>query len=161
MIRQSNSFIDGNSVIIDMAGADVQSFYADTSGVTIKNLTIKNGSVSISYGAAVWFNQQGTIENCNLRAGEYLVTAQYGDTIIENVVTVNNKLSIVDSGLVMSYRNGSAFEVQLVDENGSHCALANEPVKITVAGKTYTRYTDGRGVARIVTFRSWNMPSYY
>ena len=42
MIRQSNSFIDGNSVIIDMAGADVQSFYADTSGVTIKNLTIKN-----------------------------------------------------------------------------------------------------------------------
>ena len=86
----------------------------------------------------------------NLHAGEYPVTAQRGNVFIENVVTVNNKFSIAANDLNMSYRDGSAFEVQLVDENGSPCALANEAVKITVAGKTYTRSTNENGVARIV-----------
>ena len=50
----------------------------------------------------------------------------------------------------MNYRDGSAFEVQLVDNYGNPYAKANEAVKITVAGKTYTRYTNADGVARIV-----------
>ena len=86
----------------------------------------------------------------NLRAGEYPVTAQYGNVNIENMVTVNNKFSISASDLVMDYKDGSAFEVQLLDQDGNPCTLAKEPVKITIAGKTYTRSTNENGIARIV-----------
>ena len=85
----------------------------------------------------------------NLGAGIYPVTAQYGNTIVNNVVTVNNRLSIVACDLNMSYRDGSAYMVQLVDSNGNPYAQANEAISITVAGRTYTRLTDENGIAKI------------
>ena len=65
-ISTSNSVIDGNGAIIDMNGSNILAFKVTGSGVTIKNLTIKNANVTEDNdGAAIYFEKAGTIENCN------------------------------------------------------------------------------------------------
>ena len=49
--------------------------------------------------------------------------------------------------LVMSYKDGSAWDVTLTDANGN--AMANTYVKFTVSGKTYSRKTNENGVASL------------
>ena len=41
-ISEANKVIDGDGAVIDMKGATIQAFHVTASGVTIKNLTIKN-----------------------------------------------------------------------------------------------------------------------
>ena len=72
IISISNSVIDGNGAIIDMAGSTIRAFKVTASGVTIKNLTIKNANVTTDdlgntddEGAAIDFEKSGTIEYCN------------------------------------------------------------------------------------------------
>ncbi len=72
IISNSNSVIDGNGAIIDMAGSTIRAFKVTASGVTIKNLTIKNANVTTDdlgntddEGAAIDFEKSGTIEYCN------------------------------------------------------------------------------------------------
>ena len=56
--------IDGNGSVIDMAGSGKRAFEVTQSGVTIKNLTIKNANFN-GKGGAIYFNQPGTVEDCN------------------------------------------------------------------------------------------------
>ena len=56
--------IDGKGAIIDMAGSKIRAFNVNASGVTIKNLTIKNSNDKRSAGA-IYFNGDGIIINCN------------------------------------------------------------------------------------------------
>ena len=153
-----NNVVTVNKLLI--VASDVNMAYKDGSAYMVQlvdgngdNVAKANVAVNITIDGRTYTrvtDANGIAKiTINLRAGEYPVTAQYGNVIIENMVTVNNKYSISASDLNMSYRDGSAFEVQLVDENGNNYALANEPVKITVAGKTYTRSTDENGIAKI------------
>ncbi|WP_405267298.1 right-handed parallel beta-helix repeat-containing protein, partial [Methanobrevibacter sp.] len=65
-ITKSNSVIDGNGAIIDMAGSNIRAFKVTGSGVTIKNLTIINANATEDNdGAAIYFEKAGTVENCN------------------------------------------------------------------------------------------------
>ncbi|WP_298501001.1 right-handed parallel beta-helix repeat-containing protein [uncultured Methanobrevibacter sp.] len=59
-----NRIIDGRGAVIDMAGTTIQAFYVEDSGVTIKNLTIKNANFN-GNGGAIYFYSSGTVENCN------------------------------------------------------------------------------------------------
>jgi predicted outer membrane repeat protein len=67
-ITLDNTVIDGKGAIIDMDGStDIQPFYVTASGVTFKNLTIKNANYH-GYGSAIYFNSSatsGTVTNCN------------------------------------------------------------------------------------------------
>jgi hypothetical protein len=56
--------INGNGAVIDMAQSGHRAFYVTASGVTIKNLTIKNANFN-GYGGAIYFSSSGTVENCN------------------------------------------------------------------------------------------------
>ena len=56
--------INGNGAVIDMAGSNIRAFYVTASGVTIKDLTIKNANYD-GNGGAVYFSDSGTVENCN------------------------------------------------------------------------------------------------
>ena len=56
--------INGNGAIIDMSGSNIRAFYVSASGVTIKNLTIKNANYDGS-GGAIYFSGSGSVENCN------------------------------------------------------------------------------------------------
>ena len=78
--------IDGNGAIIDMGISGGQAFKVTASGVTIKNLTIKN-AYSDEKGGAIYFSKYGTVENCNFTNN----IANYGGAIyFQNGGTVTN-----------------------------------------------------------------------
>ena len=56
--------IDGNGAVIDMANSGHGAFSVTTSGVTIKNLTIKNANFE-GNGGAIYFMYSGIVINCN------------------------------------------------------------------------------------------------
>ena len=62
----TSGVINGNGAVIDMNNS-VRAFYVESSGVTFKNLTIKNANNRDS-GGAIYFNisaVSGTVINCN------------------------------------------------------------------------------------------------
>ena len=63
-ITEDNKVIDGNGAIIDMTGSTIRAFTVSASGVTIKNLTIKNANYN-GDGGAIYFSSSGTVTNCN------------------------------------------------------------------------------------------------
>lgn len=65
--------INGKGAIIDMLGSNIQAFYVSASGVTFKNLTIKNAKYNGDSGA-IYFTNSGTVEKCNftnITAGDW------------------------------------------------------------------------------------------
>ena len=72
-ILEDNKVIDGNGAVIDMNGSTIRAFYISGSGVTIKNLTIKNVNYN-GNGGAIYFGSTGTVTNCNFTNN----TARYG-----------------------------------------------------------------------------------
>ena len=72
-ISEPNKVIDGNGAVIDMNGSTIRAFYISGSGVTIKNLTIKNVNYN-GNGGAIYFGSTGTVTNCNFTNN----TARYG-----------------------------------------------------------------------------------
>ena len=66
-ISEDNKVIDGNGAVIDMNESTIRAFTVYASGVTIKNLTIKNANCDGS-GGAIYFTSSatsGTVTNCN------------------------------------------------------------------------------------------------
>ena len=63
-ITGDNRVIDGKGAVIDMAGSNMRAFYVSDSGVTIKNLIIKNTNYD-NNGGAIFFHGSGTVINCN------------------------------------------------------------------------------------------------
>ena len=64
-ITVDNSVIDGKGAVIDMVGSpEMRAFIVVASGVTIKNLTIKNAQCML-YGPAITFQKSGNVINCN------------------------------------------------------------------------------------------------
>ena len=63
-ISTANAVINGNGAIIDMAWSEIQALKISASGVTIKNLTIKNANYK-GDGGAIYFSTLGNVEHCN------------------------------------------------------------------------------------------------
>ena len=75
-IIEDNKVIDGDGAVIDMKGSTIRAFDVTASGVTIKNLTIKNAKF-YGDGGAIYFKDTGSISNCNFTNN----TATYGGSI--------------------------------------------------------------------------------
>lgn len=83
--------------------------------------------------------------NINLNPGTYIITANYNGLMASNTIKV---LPILVAGdLVMSYKDGSKFEVTLLDGQGK--AYANKDITFNINGVFYTRITDSNGIARL------------
>ena len=71
VILGDNRVIDGKGAVIDMSGSDMRAFQVNASGITIKNLTIKNAKYVINAkypdddGGALYFTKSGTLTYCN------------------------------------------------------------------------------------------------
>jgi len=83
--------------------------------------------------------------NINLAPGEYIITSIFGGYMVSNKITVLPILEAED--LVMQYRDGSTFDVILLDGQGN--PLANAGVTFNINGVFYDRTTDENGVARL------------
>ena len=97
-VTEDNKVIDGNGAVIDMAESTIRAFNVVGSGVTIKNLTIKNANFN-GDGGAIYFSQTGTLSNCNF---------------------VNNTASNYDGGAVYFNTSGSAENCYFTDNSAMY-----------------------------------------
>ena len=99
-------------------------------GVSYARLTDENGIAKL---------------NINLNPGEYVITSSYDGCKVSNKITV---LPVMKAeNLVMTYRDGSTFNVTLVDGQGN--PLKGSSVTFNINGVFYNRTTDVNGVARL------------
>ena len=73
--------INGNGAVIDMTGSNIRAFYVGVSGVTFKNLTIKNVNFR-GNGGAIYFSQSGSVTNCNFTDNKATGTNSWGGAIM-------------------------------------------------------------------------------
>ncbi len=106
-------------------------------GVQYTKITDENGSIAL---------------DINLSAGDYNTIVKYaGDDVYRSlnknikIHVLKNKTSFVASNLVKYYKNGTSLSVKLLDNNKK--ALKNKTVKIKIAGKTYSKTTNSKGIA--------------
>ena len=133
-ISEANKVIDGNGAVIDMNGSTIRAFRVSASGVTIKNLTIKNanfngdggavwiysGTVSncnftnntaTGDGGAVYFDETGTVTNCNFTGNN----AAYGSAIFFN--SYGYAYTISNSIFLNNLANAESLEIIKNDNN--------------------------------------------
>ena len=83
--------------------------------------------------------------NINLNPGTYTITAEYNGLMASNTIKVLPILSAKD--INMKYRDGTKFEVKLV--NGQGRPFAGQKITFNINGVFYERITDAKGIARL------------
>ena len=159
-----NATVTVEKAVATLTASDLEMTYKDGSAWAV-TLTDANGNVLS--GVSIAFGIKGTTYNIktddngiaklpiNLAIGEYPITATlnnpyYEAEAIENTVTVKDmEADIVASDVNMTYKDGTAYEVQLVDSEGNNVAISNIVVKITIKGSTYNVKTDANGIAKL------------
>ena len=105
---KNSGVINGNGAVIDMAGSNIRAFYVTASGVTIKDLTIKNAHSNDGMAGAIYFSSSGTVENCNFinNSASMYGGAMYGGSAVNCNFEGNSVTSSRSCGGAMY--NGSA-----------------------------------------------------
>lgn len=134
---------------------DLVKYYRNASQYTVKLLG--NDGNAVGAGVAVSFNINGVFYtrttdadgvaalNINLGPGDYIITAIYDDCMVSNNIKVLPTLKAED--LSMKYRDGSKFEVNVLDGVGN--SLYNASVVFNINGVLYTRISDIDGIAAL------------
>ncbi|WP_407410721.1 right-handed parallel beta-helix repeat-containing protein [Methanobrevibacter sp.] len=104
IITEANKVIDGNGAVIDMNGSTIRAFHVSASGVTIKNLTIKNANYD-SGGGAIHFSSSGTVTNCNFADN---TATYYGGAVYFNSKGEVTNCNFVDNKATGDYGRGGA-----------------------------------------------------
>ncbi|WP_406533734.1 glycosyltransferase, partial [Methanobrevibacter sp.] len=86
----------------------------------------------------------------NLNTGTHKITAKYNKKTINNIITITEpKITITAEDTTMSYKDGTTYNVQLIDDKGNPIHLAGETVKITINTIEYDRNTNTKGIATL------------
>ena len=83
--------------------------------------------------------------NLNLNPGNYIITAEYNGLRYSNNIKILPVLSAHD--VTMSYRDGTKFEVKVLDGQGK--AYPKQNVTLNINGVFYQRVTGDDGFARL------------
>ena len=89
----------------------------------------------------------------NLSPGNYTVQVSFVDKEYRNqnknvkITVLKNKTSISASNLVKYYKNSTKLSVKLLDNNKK--PITSKTVKIKIAGKTYSKKTNSKGIATL------------
>ena len=105
-ISGDNRIIDGRGAIIDMMGSTIRAFNVDGSGVTIKNLTIKNANFN-GNGGAIYFSNFGTVENCNFTNNKATGSSSWGGAIL--FASTGNVTNCNFTGNTATYTGGAVY----------------------------------------------------
>ena len=93
-------------------------------------------------------NENGTAKlNINLPPGEYILTAIDPLTGLQMSYNITVLPTLIATDLEMSYKDGSTFNVTVLDGHGN--PLANAAVKFNINGVFYTKHTDSKGIAKL------------
>ena len=129
---------------------DLVKYYRNDSQYVVKldgDLTDKKVTFNIN---GVFYeryaNESGHVKlNINLQPGEYIITAEHNGCRVANNIRVLPVLNATD--LKMTYRDGSKFNVTLLDGKGN--PYSGQNVTFNVNGVFYERTTDDNGVAHL------------
>ncbi len=93
-------------------------------------------------------NENGTAKlNINLNPGDYILTATDPLTGLQMPYNITVLPTMNATDLEMIYKDGSTFNVTVVDGQGN--PLANAAVTFNINGIFYTRYTNSEGLANL------------
>ena len=93
-------------------------------------------------------NENGTAKlNINLAPGEYILTAIDPLTGLQMSYNITVLPTLNATDLEMKYKDGSTFNVTVLDGQGN--PLKEAAVTFNINGVFYTRYTDSHGIARL------------
>lgn len=133
---------------------DLTKYYKNGSQYVIRVLDDKGNPAT---GKSVLFNINGVFYtrtsnsmgyvklNINLAPNTYIITAEYNGYKTSNLIKV---LSILESrDLSMRFRDGSQFEVKLLDGHGN--PFASQKITFNINGVLYERTTNANGVASL------------
>ena len=134
---------------------DVTKYYKNDSQYSLRLLDDKGNPVGAGVSVrlninGVFYtrvsNQFGYVKmNINLMPGEYIVTVDYNGLFASNKIKV---LPVIESkNLVMRYKDGSKFEVKILDGQGR--PYANQNVYFNINGVIYERITNSLGIAKL------------
>ena len=134
---------------------NITKYYKNATQYSVRVLDA-NGN-PVGKGAVVQFNINGVLYNrttnasghaklnINLPAEKYIISATYNGLTVSNIITVLSTL--IANDMNMKYRDGSKFEVKLVDKQGNK--IANQNVTFNINGVFYNRTTNDEGFARL------------
>ncbi|WP_296795505.1 Ig-like domain-containing protein, partial [uncultured Methanobrevibacter sp.] len=93
-------------------------------------------------------NENGTARlNINLNPGEYILTAIDPLTGLQMSYTITVLPTLNATDLEMKYKDGSTFNVTVLDGQGN--PLKEAAVTFNINGVFYTRYSDSNGIAKL------------
>ena len=93
-------------------------------------------------------NENGTAKlNINLAPGEYILTAIDPLTGLQMSYNITVLPTLNATDLEMKYKDGSTFNVTVLDGQGN--PLKDAAVTFNINGVFYTRYTDSQGIAKL------------
>ena len=134
---------------------DLTKYYKNDSQYRIRLLDGQGNPVGA--GVSVEFNINGVFYtrysdangyvkmNINLNPGTYIITANYNGLMASNTITVKPILFAND--ISMKFRDGTKFEVKLIDGQGN--PFAGQTVTFNINGVFYQRTTDANGIASL------------
>ena len=138
------SYKDGSSWWVTLTDSDDDA---------ISEVTVKIGILGKVYNIKTDENGIAKLP-INLASGTYYINAtfegneNYAGSFANATITVNKAAtSLRSEDLVLSYRDGSSWEVTLVDDYGN--AISDVNVALGVNGRTYNVKSDANGVARL------------
>ena len=123
-ISGDNRIIDGKGAVIDMAGSTIQAFNVVGSGVTIKNLTIKNANYD-GYGGAIYlYGTDNVVSNCNFTNN----SALYGGAIYSGYFFATQEVrncNFADNKATAEYGTGGAIYFYRATGTVENCNFNN------------------------------------
>lgn len=145
------------SVLTSIYGADIVKYFRNgtqyhatflnSDGTLLKNRVVTFNINGVFYNRTTDNNGVASL-NINLNPGTYIITATnpVNGEQHSNKITVKSKLDAKD--LNMHYKDGSKFEVKVLDDMGRPVG-ANTQVVFNINGVPYIRNTDSNGFARL------------
>ena len=160
----SNKLIASNLTMTYKDGSQFSVKLTDNKGNVLSGKTIKftvNDKVS---RVKTDSNGIAKLDLSDLKPGTYKVNYSYSSPGSsgynygsKNLVINKITLKISAGNLVMKYRDGSMYKATVKDSAGK--VVKNVGVKFTIDGKTYTKKTDSKGVAKLkITCTPGNYP---
>ena len=155
-VNKATPILTGSDLVAEYKGGSKYNVtLTDENGNALSNCVVKITVLGKTYNIKTDSKGVASLP-INLAVGNYTVSAEFeGNSklapveIINTISVVKPEIAIIANDINMTYKDGTCYNVQLVDKNGNPYAIAGEIVKITILGKTYECKTNAQGIASL------------